>query len=319
MAKSGKEAQIISQFDYNGLTDEQRSIVLQRTGEIRERLAQSAQSIWEIGQRLVDVRSQLKYGQFNAWLKAEFGWSNRTAYSFINVYETFRDRANLAEVNIATSALYLLAAPSTPSDVREQVIEQAKSGQRVTHKELVKQLQHSKAQSKDLKPAELETGSKLEIISLIPQHSISEEVVTVDTIATVAEPQTIQKPDWFLLGQQHYLFDGDTALPEFVDNLPDVALAIAVTLEDWDHDWLIDSVKTLIVLQPSTLESEMIEKLITMFTKPGEVVVFPWLPQADMIAIAHRLGRTVYAGDASAKCRRLAVQTLGLSVEPVEH
>jgi len=37
---------------------------------------------------------------FETWLKAEFGWSRRTAYNFINVYETFAERANLAQIDI---------------------------------------------------------------------------------------------------------------------------------------------------------------------------------------------------------------------------
>jgi len=31
------------------------------------------QEIWEIGQKLVDVRSRLKHGQFETWLKADIG------------------------------------------------------------------------------------------------------------------------------------------------------------------------------------------------------------------------------------------------------
>jgi len=82
------------------------------------------------------VRSRLKHGQFETWLKAEFGWSRRTAYNFINVYETFAERANLAQIDIATSALYLLAAPSTPQNVRNEFMQRAKEGETVTHKSL---------------------------------------------------------------------------------------------------------------------------------------------------------------------------------------
>ncbi|WP_238845887.1 DUF3102 domain-containing protein [Nostoc edaphicum] len=110
---------IITRFDYELLTPEQRTLVEQCTTEIREQLRQTAQDIWEIGQRLAEVRSKLKHGQFDTWLKAEFGWSRRTAYNFINVYETFDNRANLAQIDIATSALYLLAAPSTPQKLRD--------------------------------------------------------------------------------------------------------------------------------------------------------------------------------------------------------
>ena len=123
MSKSDKSKQITtSVFDYETLTLEQRNLVMQRTGEIQERLQRSAQDIWEIGQRIADVRDELKHGQFEAWLKAEFNWSRRTAYNFINVYETFGERANLAQLDIASSALYLLAAPSTPDELRQEYL-----------------------------------------------------------------------------------------------------------------------------------------------------------------------------------------------------
>ncbi|MFN6571994.1 DUF3102 domain-containing protein [Dendronalium sp. ChiSLP03b] len=77
MSKLKKHSQEVTGFDYEILDDKQRIVIQQRTGEIKERLRRSAQDIWEIGQKLADVRSRLKHGQFETWLKAEFGWSRR--------------------------------------------------------------------------------------------------------------------------------------------------------------------------------------------------------------------------------------------------
>jgi len=90
------------------------------------------------------VRSRLKHGQFETWLKAEFGWSRRTA-NFINVYETFAERANLAQIDI-NICLYLLAAPSTPQNVRNEFMQRAK-GETVTHKSLRRVIEEEKLQS----------------------------------------------------------------------------------------------------------------------------------------------------------------------------
>jgi hypothetical protein len=60
---------------------------------------------------LEKFRSLLNSYLYSATPKAEFGWSRRIAYNFINVYAAFGERANLAQIDIATSALYLLAAP----------------------------------------------------------------------------------------------------------------------------------------------------------------------------------------------------------------
>jgi hypothetical protein len=101
VSKFKKQSQVVTGFDYEILDSEQRIVVQQRTGEIKERLRRSAQDIWEIGQKLAQVRSWLKHGQFETWLKAEFGWSRRTAYNFINVYEALAEPANLAQIDIA--------------------------------------------------------------------------------------------------------------------------------------------------------------------------------------------------------------------------
>ena len=78
-------------FDYNILSSHKQIIIQQCTGEIKERLRRTAQDIWEIGKKITEVRSQLEHGQFEVWLRSEFGWSRRTAYNFINVYKAFSD------------------------------------------------------------------------------------------------------------------------------------------------------------------------------------------------------------------------------------
>lgn len=315
---------IVTSFDYSLLTPEQRVLVEQRTSEIREQLRRTAQDIWEIGQSLAEVRAQLKHGQFDTWLKAEFGWSRRTAYNFINVYETFGNRANLAQIDIATSALYLLAAPSTPQNLREQYIEEAKAGKRITHKELVQTIKHQ--QEKVPENLESPPTTPSEIIAIIPKSidksnsdhvnkSIVEGQITAPKIPETT-PQASDKK-WLRLGKQHLIFHGDTASPEFFANIPPITLAVAVTADDWDHEWLIEEAKTVIVLQPSDLQPNTLEQLITMFSQPGELVVFPWLPQADMIAIAHRLQRRVIAGDPAIELCQQAVIASGLSVEQI--
>ncbi|NJL19566.1 MAG: DUF3102 domain-containing protein [Leptolyngbyaceae cyanobacterium SM1_3_5] len=287
MIKKKNAELVVNHFDYQVLPPEQRSIVQQRTGEIHERLQRSAQDIWEIGQRLADVRSQLKHGQFDAWIKAEFGWSRRTAYNFINVYETFQERANLAQIDIATSALYLLAAPSTPPQVREQYIEQAKTGKKVTHKDLRETIDQAK-----IKPV----ATQPEIITVIPRSAPVEAPVIIEP---TIEIHAALKPGWYLVGDRHLVLCGDTAASTFFDRIPGAALVVAATANDWDHDWIIEAARTVVILQEAELNSQTVEQLITMFTQPEETIVFPWLPQADLIAIADRQNRKVIAGDPS--------------------
>lgn len=318
MGKSQKRLNLVTGFDYEILESQERIVVQQRTGEIRERLQRSAQDIWEIGQKLADVRSRLKHGQFDTWLKAEFGWSRRTAYNFINVYEAFPERANFAQINIATSALYLLAAPSTSQELRDEVLQRAKEGEPVTYKEIRQVIKEEKSQS----PAgEKPQSPKPEIVALKPKALVEAknsvvEVATVEIPSPAVAPINIQ-PGWYMLEKQHLLFCGDTASPKFVERIPQAALAIAITGDDWDHDWLIERAKTVIVFPESSLKEQMLSSLLSMFSTPGEAVIFPWLPDSTMLAIAHKLERNIFAGDMNPERCRKAIAHSQLLAEPI--
>jgi hypothetical protein len=120
-------------FNYAQLDSKIRILVQQHTNEIKEQLKDTVQAIWQIGQKLVEVRNCLSYGEFNSWLKTEFQWSRSTAYNYINVFETFGSCPNFGQLNIAASALYLLAAPSTSKEAREEALESARLGEVLTY------------------------------------------------------------------------------------------------------------------------------------------------------------------------------------------
>ncbi len=338
MSKLDKSKQITtSVFDYEALTVEQRNLVMQRTGEIQERLQRSAQDIWEIGQRLADVRAQLKHGQFEAWVKAEFEWSRRTAYNFINVYETFGERANLAQIDIATSALYLLAAPSTPDELREEYLLKAYDGEKITHKELSSEIKQNKQKSNPPEVKQNDSTPVAETQLPITATSIPEILQLIPPTPTVIDVKSVEVPEpelkqkqtyslsdikveagWYVLEGQHMVFCGDTAAPEFHSHIPDVSLAVAATSNNWDHDWLIDVAQTLIVLEESVLQQNKLEQLINMFSLPGEAIVFPWLPYPEMIAIANKFNRKVIGGDMSQERCQQAILASGLEFAPVK-
>ncbi|MEH2178725.1 DUF3102 domain-containing protein [Nostoc sp.] len=329
MNKLKKHSQVVTGFDYEILNSEQRIVIQQRTGEIKERLRRSAQDIWEIGQKLADVRSRLKHGQFETWLKAEFGWSRRTAYNFINVYEAFAERANFAQIDIATSALYLLAAPSTPENVREEILQRAMEGETLTHKSIRQVIEEEKSQSTSAaaspEPPQPLT-SKPEIVTIIPKEMVKVETpaleVTVaksSSASPVIETADEIQSSWFLLEKQHFVFWGDTAAPQFVERIPFAALAIAITSEDWDHDWLVERAKTVIIFPESDFKEDLIEQLIKMFSASGDIVIFPWLPSMDMIKISHQLSRRVFAGDPDIERCRQAIAHSRLRSEPLDY
>ena len=122
-------------FNYDQLDAETRIITQLRAGEIKTLMRATAENIMQVGEKLLEVQIKLGNGQFDAWLQAEFDWSRRTAYNFIGVYKQFRGRANFAQMDVATSALYLLAAPSTPDSAVDEVLSRAEAGERISHTE----------------------------------------------------------------------------------------------------------------------------------------------------------------------------------------
>lgn len=118
-------------FDYSALDSETRIVVQQRTTEIKALMKRAASDIIEIGQKLIEVKERLEHGQFSPWLEAEFGWKHTTAWNFMQVADKFSKFESLD--GFAPSALYLLAAPSTPESARQEAIARAEEGEVITH------------------------------------------------------------------------------------------------------------------------------------------------------------------------------------------
>jgi len=180
----------------------------------------------------------------------------RTAYNFINVYETFAERANLAQIDIATSALYLLAAPSTPQNVRNEFMQRAK-GETVTHKSLRRVIEEEKLQppAEKSEPPKLFT-SKPEVVTIIPKAAVEVETPVVAVQAPsqsafhpIATPVISSRVG--IYSEATFLFCGDTASPKFVERTP-LPLRSRLPLDDWDHDWLIERAKTVIIFPEPT-------------------------------------------------------------------
>ncbi len=326
LASTPHNAQKVTRFDYEILSPQQRNVVQDCTEAIKERLRRTAQEIWEVGQKLVKVRTQLKHGQFEAWLSAEFGWSRRTAYNFINVYEAFSSRKNFAQLDIATSALYLLSAPSTPESVRHEFLDKAEKGEKITHKEINQALNTLKT-SRIVPKAQPISSPAPKILRVIPKDRgelerpkiqptlIDQPQRASSNSIMTPTPVEIKSGCWYLFAHLHVLFCGDTASAEFVHRSPAASLALAVTSDDWDHDWLIDKADNLIVLTESSLREGLIEQILSLLSAEGDTVILPWLPQSDMLASVHRLNRRIFAGDSSLRRCQKALDQVGLPFE----
>lgn len=122
-------------FEYKLLNDKTRTIVWQRTSEIKNLMRLTAENIISIGQKLTEVKEELEHGTFQSWLRTEFEWSEQTARQFMQVYrwsKTLKNK-NFVFSQLGTSALYLLAAPSTPPEARKEVLDLVEVGEKVTY------------------------------------------------------------------------------------------------------------------------------------------------------------------------------------------
>ncbi len=76
-------------------------------------------SIREIGEILVGVKLAVEHGAFQAWVSAELGFSPRTAERYMAFARFTAEHDNLSLLK--PSSVYLLASPSTPPSVQDEV------------------------------------------------------------------------------------------------------------------------------------------------------------------------------------------------------
>lgn len=132
-------------FDYESVEPEYRTMIESRTQTIKERIRKTAQDIVEIGEMLTDVKECLPHGQFTLWLQIEFGWDVRSAQRFMSVAAMFKSdtvshfsKDLLSKASIDQSALYILAAKSTPQTIRQEILERAYQGEPFTKSKVKK-------------------------------------------------------------------------------------------------------------------------------------------------------------------------------------
>jgi hypothetical protein len=198
-------------FDYDCLDSETRIVVRQKTSEIKKLIRKTAQTVWEIGENLSEVKACLQHGQFESWLNTEFDWSARTAQRFLQVYERFKND-NLADLKISASAIYEMASPSTPEEVRIQAIEAAKGGQEVTPSFLSKIKSEAQAKLKGLTVGDYVTLYKGNTGKILECTGRSALVRHLDSDKTESLPITLDYFQGILSIPEEAWYSGDEAM-----------------------------------------------------------------------------------------------------------
>jgi hypothetical protein len=137
MAKEPKGELVVIEagFDYAPLQPKTAEKVREAAQRIRETVKRTIEDIIAVGNDLLSVKESLDHGQFLPWLRAEFGWTERTARNFMAVAEQFGPKSEMiSDLKIAPTAAYLLAAPSAPDEARQKAVERAEAGEHITPK-----------------------------------------------------------------------------------------------------------------------------------------------------------------------------------------
>jgi hypothetical protein len=126
-----------------------QSLLVAHADAIRSLGKRVIADIIEIGRRLAEAKVLAGHGNWIPWLDREFAWTEQTALNFIRVYELAESK-NFFDLSLPVSGLYLLAAPSTPAEAREEINERAAAGEKVT----TAQVKGTIAKAKTGKPPE---------------------------------------------------------------------------------------------------------------------------------------------------------------------
>jgi hypothetical protein len=105
----------------------------EKAGAIRALGKNIVRDVIEIGRHLTEVKVRVGHGNFRSWIKREFEWERSTADNFINMHEAFGSNAQrVGHLDLPMSAFYAIAAPTTPTEVRDQLLDKAEGGERLT-------------------------------------------------------------------------------------------------------------------------------------------------------------------------------------------
>jgi hypothetical protein len=117
---------------------------------IRALRSRIVKDVAEIGRILAEVKEMVGHGNWLPWLDREFGWEETTALNFMRVHKFVQElpseSANVCVFHMPVSSVYLLAAPNTPVEAREEIIERVRAGEMVPVAEVKRTVEKARKQ-----------------------------------------------------------------------------------------------------------------------------------------------------------------------------
>ena len=97
---------------------------------IKGLMRRTAEDVITIGQALIRQKAALPHGQFLPWIASEFEMHEQSARRFMQVAERYGKSNTM--LDLTPTALYELAAPSTPPEVQAEVERRIAAGEIVS-------------------------------------------------------------------------------------------------------------------------------------------------------------------------------------------
>jgi len=211
-------------FDYGDLVPRDVAKCEQAVERITSYQRRMAADIVSIGKELLAVKGRLEHGQFGAWLQHYFAWSQPTASRMMQAAETFKS-FNLNSLSIDQSALYLLSSNQCPDETREEILERAEHGERITHAS-VKQALNELVGDDDDEPVRTRRAQVTPVVDEEPEEPVSRLVPSDDfNIAAFV----IEAHKWLDPWRERC---PEEELGELAQVLRDLADQIATAMED---------------------------------------------------------------------------------------
>lgn len=113
---------------YQTLAPDQAALAMRAEERIK---ARTVVTVIENGRDLIEVKNALGHGLFTQWLAQTFPFTERTAQLWMNAAKQYGAKSELSSV-LGDKVLVLLAAPSTPEEVREEIETRATAGEKIT-------------------------------------------------------------------------------------------------------------------------------------------------------------------------------------------
>jgi hypothetical protein len=125
---------------------------------IRKKIDSVKQNFIEIGRELLQIKDKLEHGEFGKWIVAEFEMTGRTAQNYMSVAKEFGDKPEMISV-LPPTAIYKLAARSTPAAVIEGVLADIAEGVTPTTQEISTRIADAKEKEASIRAEAAATPS----------------------------------------------------------------------------------------------------------------------------------------------------------------